>query len=194
MDKLILGILMLRKLTVYEIRAVIRMNFQAMCSDSMGSIQAAIKRLIEADMIVFSEYVEKSVNKKQYAITEKGREELIKWLQKPANINAAKNMELGKFLFMGMLPKEKQIPLIEEVIKQLKKDLEYLLEIQKGITQDHKNAIIEFWKSDYDYYSDVIEKAASISKFEELALQHGIDSMKFNIEWFKKLIDGGQIL
>jgi len=145
-------------------------------------------------MIVFSEYVEKSVNKKQYAITEKGREELIKWLQKPANINAAKNMELGKFLFMGMLPKEKQIPLIEEVIKQLKKDLEYLLEIQKGITQDHKNAIIEFWKSDYDYYSDVIEKAASISKFEELALQHGIDSMKFNIEWFKKLIDGGQIL
>jgi len=185
---------MLKKLTVYEIRTIIKMNFQAMCSDSMGSIQAAIKRLIEADMIVFSEYVEKSVNKKQYAITEKGRDELMKWLQKPANIFGAKNMEMGKFLFMGMLPAEKQMPLIEEIVKQLEENLSYLNEIQAGITQSGKDTIIEYWKSDFDYYSDVIEKAESISKFEELALQHGIDTTKFNIEWFKKLIGGGQIL
>jgi len=193
MDKLILGILMLKKLTVYEIRAVIKMNFQAMCSDSMGSIQAAIKRLIDADMIIFSEYVEKSVNKKQYAITEKGREALFEWLQKPANISAAKNMEMGKLLFMGMLPQEKQVPLIEEIIKQLEDDLVYLLEIQKGITQQRKDEVIMYWKSNTDYYADVIEKAASIAQFEELTLQHGIDNIKFNIEWFKKLIDGGQI-
>lgn len=45
MDKLILGLLMIKHFTVYEIRQVMRQNFSSMCSDSLGSIQAALKKL-----------------------------------------------------------------------------------------------------------------------------------------------------
>jgi DNA-binding PadR family transcriptional regulator len=191
MEKMILGILMMSQLTVYEIRAVIRANFQAMCSDSMGSIQAAIKRLLDAEAITVSEYVEKGVNKKRYSITEKGRAQLMDWLQTPANISGAKNMELGKFLFMGMLPAEKQMPLIKEIIRHLEEDLAQLLDIQAGITPDQKAGVIAYWQSNPAYYSDVLEKATSIAKFEELTLQYGIDTTKFNIEWFKRLVKKG---
>lgn len=47
MDKIILGLLMLKKLTIYELRSIIEMNFTSMCSNSMGSIQAAIKSCLK---------------------------------------------------------------------------------------------------------------------------------------------------
>jgi len=38
MDKLILGLLMMSRLTVYEMRTSIRENFKEICSDSLGAI------------------------------------------------------------------------------------------------------------------------------------------------------------
>ena len=35
-----------------------------MCSDSLGSIQAALKKLLMLEMVTFEELVEKGVNKK----------------------------------------------------------------------------------------------------------------------------------
>lgn len=47
MDKIILGILMLHRMTAYEIKNVIKNSFKSMCSDSLGSIQVALKRLLK---------------------------------------------------------------------------------------------------------------------------------------------------
>ena len=51
-------------MTAYELRNVIRNNFKSMCSDSLGSIQAALKKLLMLEMVTFEELVEKGVNKK----------------------------------------------------------------------------------------------------------------------------------
>jgi len=187
MEKLILGILMLKKLTVYEIRTIIRANFKSMCSDSLGSIQAALKRLLEAEMVTFSEYVEKSVNKKQFSITDKGRKELIAWVQTPADISNSKNMELGKFLFMGMLSAEERSSLIDEIIANLEKELGEMLMIKSSATDESKGQVLEYWKTDAEYYGFVSERAKEIDAYQMFTLQYGIDLVKFEIEWFKKL-------
>lgn len=199
MDKIILGILMLKRLTVYEIRNIIKENFQAMCSDSLGSIQAAIKKLFAAQMITYSEYVEKSVNKKQYSITDKGRKEFLDWLYIPADMSKSKNMELGKLLFMGIVPLEKRLLLIDEIICLLGKELTELLEIQSSIkSSNEKEQIVAYWQNDPEYCSgiqnatknlDIIENANAIGNFQAITLQYGIDATKFQIEWFKKLKD-----
>jgi len=193
-EKLILGILMLKRLTVYEIRAVIKANFQSMCSDSLGSIQSAIKRLLEAEMVTFSEYVEKSVNKKRYSITEKGRKELIQWIQIPADISNSKNMELGKLLFMGMLSIEERSSLIDEIISKLEEDLDELFMIQSATTDEEKSKILEYWKTDPKYYGFVSENSRQIVEYQYLTLQYGIDITKFNIEWFKSLKERNLII
>ena len=54
MDKLILGLLMIKHFTVYEIRQVMRQNFSYMCSDSLGSIQAALKKLSQQGAVTYS--------------------------------------------------------------------------------------------------------------------------------------------
>ena len=68
MDKLILGLLMIKHFTVYEIRQIIRQNFTSICSDSLGSIQAALKKLSQQEAVTFSEYVEKGKMKKEYSL------------------------------------------------------------------------------------------------------------------------------
>jgi len=197
MDKLLLGLLMLQRLTVYELRNIISKKLWGICSDSTGSIQAAIKKLLVSEMITYSEYVERSVNKKRYSITDKGREEFMQWVQIPADLTGTKNMELGKLLFMGMVPAEKRHELIDEIIAITEKELALHLELQSTIhLHDAKNEFMAYWESDTEYRDGIknatqnsndSENINDITYFQMLTLQHSIDFMKFEIEWFKNL-------
>jgi len=190
---------MLQRLTVYEIRQVIKKNFWGICSDSTGSIQAAIKKLLAADMIVFEEYVEKSVNKKRYSITEKGRKGFMSWVQTPADMTENTNMELGKLLFMGMVPLKKRNQLIDDIIADTKKELSQHMELQFALKNQMPMAqeqFISYWKQDPEYCAGIqdatestndSENISGIAYYQLMALQYGIDLMKFEIEWFEKL-------
>ena len=201
MDKIILGLLMLARLTAYEIRNTIRHNFKDICSDSLGSIQAALKKLLAAQMLTCSAYVEKGLNKKRYSITDKGRQAFSEWLQSPANLSLGKNMELGKLLFMGLVPAEKCPALLEEMIALLEKELSFLLGVQAAVGAQrnaNKQRAMEAWKRDAEYSAgiqkatqntDLRENADRIEFFELMTLQYGIASFKFHIQWLQTLKD-----
>ena len=190
---------MLRRLTVYEIRNIIATNFKEMCSSSMGSIQAALKKLLAADMVVCSERVENSVNKKRYSITDKGRETFMVWLQVPADMTNAKNMEIGKLLFMGLVPEDKRLTLIDGIIANLEAalvGLSALWNSMQGVIPAKLEQATNEWAKDPEYLQGILnaaqnlnaaETADGICTFETAALQYGIDSMRFNIDWFKRL-------
>ena len=138
-------------------------------------------------MVICSEYVEKGVNKKRYSITDKGRKEFMEWLSVPADIANYKNMELGKFLFMGFVPCEKRPALIEGIIQKLEAELFYLSEVWRSSQSGNYDA----------EYLDAVknvrensERGAStddIEKFQLYTLRYGIDRVQFDIKWFKSL-------
>lgn len=64
MDKIILGFLMLRSATIYELRQFIKNTLSTVSSDSTGSIQAGIHKLLKNNYITFKESVESGRNKK----------------------------------------------------------------------------------------------------------------------------------
>ena len=201
MDKVILGLLIMHKLTVYEIRNFIRQNFKDVCSDSLGAIQAAIKKLLAAEMVSFTEYVEKGVNKKRYEITKKGRNALQEWLMIPAELAEAKNMELGKIFFMGMLSNEERAQILDELIAGLEESLPYLMGIQAAIDaarvnpeafEAEKAQLFQRWDADAEYYADIASKFDDMAFFNHATLRYGIDLIKFNIEWFRRLKDDDQ--
>jgi DNA-binding PadR family transcriptional regulator len=197
MNKLILGLLMLRQLTVYEIRGIIKRNFKTACSDSLGSIQAAIKKLLAAEMITFNEYVEKSVNKKRYSITDKGRAEFSAWLKIPADLGGSKTTENAKLLFIGYAPQKERFELIDGMIKNLEKGLGYMIALRTyRKDNDGKDAVFEYWKQNPEYYegltkvtqiTDMKQNADSFIFFQVASLLQGIDTIEFNIHWLKQL-------
>lgn len=198
MDKIILGLLLLKRLTIYELRNIIRANMKDMCSDSTGSIQAAIKKLIEKEMIFFEERVEKSINKKIYYITPKGRECFLEWLEQPMTTKKAKDLEISKLFFMGLAPKEKRIELIEAYIAELTENLGYLEAIREAtLNVDEQieryiedNQCIEGQLeqlTECAQVSTVEECVRDISIFNQLTLDYGISSTQFQINWYEDL-------
>lgn len=196
MDKIILGLLMIKQLTIYELRGIIETNFTSMCSNSMGSIQAAIKKLLEQKMVVVEEFVENSVNKKQYMLTDLGRKCFLEWVQTAMLAGKMKDMELSKLFFMGFVPAQKRLGLIETHLADLKKEREQLERIQSQdenkskleyITYLEKNAVTKNHFLQTTGQLNVQSGTNEIVNFELLTLQFGIDRMNFEIEWFTKL-------
>ena len=197
MDKIILGILMLRRMTAYELRNTIRDNFKSMCSDSLGSIQVALKKLLSLKMVTFEELVEKGINKKRYAITDIGEKVLMEWIKIPIDISKTKNIDIGKLLFMGYIPKNEQKNLINKIILSLEKEYSELKNLKESINFENERLAIEnYLLTDTEYQeriknlnkkNDVSKNIKEISKFTLATLDYGIDVVDFNIKWFKKL-------
>ena len=197
MDKIILGILMLRRMTAYELRNTIRDNFKSMCSDSLGSIKAAIKKLLSLKMVTFEELVEKGINKKRYAITDIGEKVLMEWIKIPIDISKTKNIDMGKLLFMGYIPKNEQKNLINKIILSLEEEYSELKNLKESINFENERLAIEnYLLTDTEYQeriknlnkkNNVSKNIKEISKFTLATLDYGIDVVDFNIKWFKKL-------
>ena len=197
MDKIILGILMLRRMTAYELRNTIRDNFKSMCSDSLGSIQVTLKKLLLLKMVTFEELVEKGINKKRYAITDIGEKVLMEWIKIPIDISKTKNIDMGKLLFMGYIPKNEQKNLINKIILSLEEEYSELKNLKESINFENERLGIEnYLLTDTEYQeriknlnkkNNVSKNIKEISKFTLATLDYGIDVVDFNIKWFKKL-------
>ena len=197
MDKLILGLLMIKHFTVYEIRQIICQNFTSICSDSLGSIQAALKKLSQQEAVTFSEYVEKGKMKKEYSLTPVGRQLFLDWLKTPIDMGKTKNMDLGKFLFMGYLPRKLQLDMLDLTIKGLEKELRQLQDIKDSIRLAEEEAEIQIYLEQNSHLvaglleasqaSNLTESISQVAYFELKTLEFGIDSARFQLDWFKKL-------
>ncbi|MDF2700338.1 MAG: hypothetical protein K0Q49_1896, partial [Haloplasmataceae bacterium] len=141
MENIILSLLLIKSMTIYEMRMFIQQCLNTVCSDSLGSIQAAIQKLKSKNCIVFREYTEKSLIKKEYSITETGLTQFKAWIQVPMNLQKIKNMEEGKFFFLGMVPKEVRIQSLNGYIDSLMMEQEKLVQIQKFVEYSKENAI-----------------------------------------------------
>ncbi|MBP1048201.1 PadR family transcriptional regulator [Enterococcus sp. BWM-S5] len=194
MDTIILGILLLKESTVYELRNAIKTNFTSMSSSSTGSIQAAIKKLLAGDMVTYQELVENSVNKKIYSITDKGKEYFLEKIEHPMKYKE-KNMELSKFFFMGFLPAEKRIPLIKSYIQELEKEkaaLEHIHTknyVERQGVEEYKSYLKESNRQDdftpFSFNRSLEELITDIADYQYSTLELGLKKIDFEITWFK---------
>jgi len=175
-------------------RKSIDMCFSSISSNSMGSIQAAIKKLLANNMVRFNEYVESGVNKKVYEITDAGKGCFYASVSSPMRYKE-KNMELSKLFFMGFTNKESWRQLIDAYINELKEEQKALHSIRTII--DNNPAINEEYLEElkrtssirFEEFANPIEYVKGIAFFQCATLELSIDKIAFEIEWFEKLKD-----
>lgn len=183
---IILGLLMIQKCTLYEMRKAIEANFTNISSNSTGSIQATLKKLLNENMICFSEYVENSVNKKVYEITDAGKAHFFDIISKPM-LYKEKNMELSKFMFMGFLEKDKWLPLIEAYISELNKELNALDQIKSALEpeNDFDDDYVRSLQENGAASDMVADKVKDIALFQYATLDLSIAKLMFEKQWFE---------
>ena len=159
MENIILGLLLLKNRTIYELRKRINDGLNLMYSCSTGSIQAAIKKLLQNGHVAVRE------------TTEKGKTAFNGWVNSPVDVVTAKNPELAKIYFMGFTEKEVRIKLIQSYIDDFKKTCSELEKIC------HEGEIL----------SDGM-KNNEVFYFQLQTALYGKDLMKFNIGWYSRLL------
>ena len=200
MEYIILSMLLCKAMTVYEIRNYIIKNLTTVCSNSLGSIQTAIKKMLSKGYIEVNEYVENGLNKKKYSITEKGLAEYKKWVGTPINLSKMTNMEESKLFFLGVAPKEKRIAFLVTLNKDLEEQLQALTAIQE-FALNAKEAVIKDNISNISKESKYVNNLLSVSNEKDLSavllntydyqmslLKYGIERTKFDLAFYKNLL------
>lgn len=200
MENIILSLLLLKGMTIYEMRTYIQRNLSTVCSDSLGSIQTAIRKLLDKGYVDVREYVDKNMLKKQYNITVKGAGYFKKWIGTPMNIQKMKNMEEGKFFFLGMAPKEKRIAFIRDYIESLQEEYNKLCQIQQFV-ENTKDSVIETNVSrigkdsvltehllNVSEETDLEEVVRNIYDYQIYMLEYGLGRLGEDIVFYEKML------
>ena len=191
---------MIRGMSVYDLKTLIRKNLSAMCSASAGSIYTALKKLLEKEYIGEESLEGDSRDKKMYYITKLGREEFLQWINEPMNAGKTKNIELAKLFYGGIRKEEEQIVGLKSFVKSMKEELQMLQRIrgvqgnldstsiksmQKFLYEDHFNSEGIKALNEQTVSSEMIER---IYRNQMLTLDYGIASIEFQISWYEKTI------
>ena len=200
MEYIILGLLLFKPMTVYEIRIYIQKNLTTICSDSLGSIQIAVKKLLNKGYITTKEYLERGLVKKKHSITSLGVKHYKEWVGSPINIAKMTNMEESKFYFLGTASKEKRISFLKSYISSLKEQFNKLVKI-KELTKGAKDIAIRTHlerianeKQITDNLSVVSEEDNMQSIFESTysyqiyLLEYGLNRVKSDISFYEKIL------
>lgn len=201
MENIILSMLIFKAMTLYEIRAYIQRNLSTVCSDSMGSIQTAVKNLIKKGYIEVREYSENGKNKKQYSITVAGLDSYKEWIGTPINISKMTNMEEGKLFFLGVAPKEKRIAFLKDYISSLENEYEKFKAIKdfadqarEAVIEENASRVKKDKKTEKNLLSVAQEKniktvLENTYEYQMHILDYGISRTKADIEFYKVLLN-----
>lgn len=169
-NKMILGLLAKKDLTVYDIKIAMDKSISNFYSNSLGSINPAIKKLEQQELIDCKESVEKSRLKKTYSITPLGMKDYQNWLAQPIKQGRIKDDVLVRIFFLGDSNKIEQQRLINDYSEELRKS----------------KSNLEVRKEEVEKMDLSLENKEKI-KFQLLTLQFGIDYMVFKQKWFADL-------
>ena len=171
MEYVILGLLMIRARTLYEINKILETRVALFYSASFGSISSAIAKLLEKGWISVQEQVEQGRNKKRYAITPAGAAAFTEWLGSPIPGEKMKDHALTRLFCLGFLAPHERVALITSHITKLEAlaaDLATLAETSRTL--------------------DAPAPLHAMVRFQMLTLQYGQDYYAFSIAWFKRLL------
>ena len=199
-ENIILSLIILKPMTIYEMRAYIQQNISTVCSDSLGSMQAAIKKLIEKGYVIVTEYVENNTIKKRYSVTSEGVKYYKGWVGTPINMQKMKSMEEGKFFFLGIAPGEKRVAFLKAYISDLEEEHKKLLVIKDYVDKTQDTAITmntKRIKDDPVLAGNLLEVSGektveaavtNIDNYQLYMLEYGLEKIQADLNFYNKIL------
>ncbi|MFA9466742.1 MAG: PadR family transcriptional regulator [Velocimicrobium sp.] len=170
----ILGLLSHSTMTGYEIKKRLNTTMRLFWNASYGSIYPTLQLLKKEGHIISSETTEKGRDKIAYMITQKGREYLREWLEKPVVKDELRYETLLKLFFgneVGATITIEHIQAFEEKIKQelpfLKASVAELKKLDSEIAHRYYMLTAMFGVKTYEAYLEWCEDAKEYLEQEE---------------------------
>jgi len=171
MEYIVLGVLMIKSMTIYELNKGFEMGLSLIYAASYGNLQYAVKKLLAKKYITFKERVENGRNKKIYHINEKGEEAFFRWMEDDNDPRNIEVLMLAKVYFLGLVQddNDKQM-IIDKLLKSVNDFSTELNGIQNSINR-----------------SDLTPEEWKIAKYSLSTLDYGIGSYEFAVSWLHQV-------
>lgn len=172
MEYIVLGLLILKEMTIYELNSAFKQGLSLIYSASYGNLQYAVKKLLKDDLITFTERVENGRNKKIYEINEEGMKAFFFWMEAEIPVNKLETVMLSKVYFLGLVEdRAKKIAIVEEMIEKAEA-------VEAGLLM-----------MDEDFTKMVLpDEAMKIAKYQFKTLDYGIMAHTAGKNWLNKLL------
>jgi len=156
----ILGLLASRPRSGYDIKAVVDRSTRFFWAASYGQIYPELRRLEKAGLVEGRNAPSGGRRRREFELTAKGREELLRWLADPAAMAELRDESLLKLFFADALP-------LEQALEQLR--------VRR---QGHEEFLA--------FLREVDARPGDDPPFVDLVLRYGIAYAEFNVEWCKR--------
>ncbi|MGF7049463.1 DNA-binding PadR family transcriptional regulator [Paenibacillus sp. DS2015] len=173
-DKIILGLLLDGDKSSYDIKKNMEMSTGFFYNSSQGSIQPALKKLLQNGHVTFSEEYQGARVKKVYAITKEGEKEFIEWADEEISLEKPRDPALVKIFFSNYVELDRQLEMIEEYLHEIKNVIAIMRRMEQISLEQIKNS----------------EQALENGKIKSrmATLQFGMDYYIFLNEWYEKYL------
>ncbi|MCR2806596.1 PadR family transcriptional regulator [Paenibacillus soyae] len=173
MEFVVLGLLMMQSQTVYELNQSFKRGISLFYSASYGSLQAALKKLLEKGWVAYSEEVENGRHKKVYAALPAGQEAFLEWMRSETPDSKLEVTALSKMFFLGLVEGyEEKRAILKEITEKLDSALSGLEALDRELE-----------------HMDVPEPYRDIFRYQRKTLEYGIGSHRFAREWFARELE-----
>jgi DNA-binding PadR family transcriptional regulator len=167
----ILGFLMMKQMTKYDIKSLLSRKISPFYASSYGSINNGIKKLLELNYIDFTETIMNGRHKKNYFLLTEGEEAFINWLKQDIVIGKHKDDLSLKLFFYGFLTIEERIQRLETYyVKQLQHYQEYTAYYNETLKIDYPKEV------------------ADIASCQIMTLDYAAKHLACDIEWLETVI------
>lgn len=164
-EQIVLGFLMHRSMTLYDIKKGMEKSTEHFSSASFGSLHPTLQRLEKQGLIEGKEETVGGRNRKLYTLTPAGKEQFLNWLGQDIELEKVKDNSLLKLFFLGHLPEDQVKHLIERYCEHLEKQVQLLGELHRQTGQievpeslerikNHQVATLEFGVAYYQFARD----------------------------------------
>lgn len=167
----ILGLLLTRDLTIYEIKKAFEQVINFFYSASFGSLHPALKKLESRGFIRVRRTEEGGRAKKVYSITEKGREELGLWLEKDIQTGRIQDEGLLKLFFITELPRRKRLKVLKNYTALIQEHIHALRALE---AESRAREIPAALRETFNY--------------RMLTADFGLNYYQFELNWYESVI------
>jgi DNA-binding PadR family transcriptional regulator len=171
LDNIILGLLLFKKLSVYDLKKALDEYVCFFYSSSYGNIIPTLRKLEKSKAVTVNETVVNGRNRKEYTITAEGRKKFKLWLSKEISIGKTQNEALLRLFFLTELPAKERIKLLQDYSKKLK---ENIVELKAIESETKKMQIPVEYKEPFNY--------------RVITLDFGIKYYEFELSWYNNII------
>lgn len=143
----VLGMLNLGPKCGYEIKKALEKEAMFFWNESYGQIYPMLKKLVRQNLATF-EHVEREdqPDMKVYTITQRGREELARWLAQPAEPHPVRDEMLLKLFFGAHNTVGMNIAHVEQLRERLHEQREGFERSREALLDEHLgDAHLEYW-------------------------------------------------